>query len=294
MWIKVDDDFISHPKVLRAAELLGVYGLGRTLAGWLKGMSYAGRHQTDGIIPARIVRQIDDPKPALVADALVASGLWELIDCGYRIHDYHDYNPKAEKVIAARKAHLQRQQLYLAKRLERQAGHVDGVNAGVNSCVNDNGNDVLPVPIPSQSRPNLPTGEDVPAAEVKAPADWRDRFTAFWDAYPKKTAKPDAEKAFKALKVSGPLLEILLAAVAAQRASRQWQDKQFIPHPATWLRQHRWEDEVEAAATGQDAPSADASWLAECTHDPQCGCRTQHRERAALDAVRRTAQEGRG
>ena len=24
-----------------------------------------------------------------------------------------------------------------------------------------------------------------------------------------------------------------------------WGDKQFIPHPSTWLNQKRWEDEIE-------------------------------------------------
>lgn len=146
MWIKVDDGFISHPKVLAAAERLGSYGLGRAISGWLKGISYAGRHQTDGFIPARIVAQLDDPAAKVVAKVLVEVGLWETVEGGYRIHDYHDYNPRAEKVIAARKAHLQRQQSYLAKRLDRQAWNNDGVNDGVN--------DTLPIPVPSQSRPS--------------------------------------------------------------------------------------------------------------------------------------------
>jgi len=41
-------------------------------------------------------------------------------------------------------------------------------------------------------------------------------------------------------------LEQLLAALAKHNASRQWNDPQFIPHPATWLNQHRWADELKA------------------------------------------------
>ena len=160
MWIKVDDGFISHPKVLAAAERLGLYGLGRTLTGWLTGMSYAGRHLTDGAVPARIVRQIDDPKPQAVADALVAAGIWEPTADGYIIHDYHDYNPRAEKVVAARKAHLQRQQVYLAKRLDRQAAHNGNGNDSVNAAVNDALPNTRPNPVPIPSRPNHPTGEE--------------------------------------------------------------------------------------------------------------------------------------
>ena len=38
----------------------------------------------------------------------------------------------------------------------------------------------------------------------------------------------------------------MLTAIEAQKGSAQWQENggQFIPHPATWLNGHRWEDEV--------------------------------------------------
>jgi hypothetical protein len=172
MWIKVDDGFITHPKTLQAAELLGRYGLGRAIAGWLKGMSYAGRHQTDGFIPARTVRQIDDPRPNDVADALVSSGLWEAAEGGYRIHDYHDYNPKAEQVIAARKSQLQRQQAYLAKKLTRHLDHrcgsVDAVNDGVNDASSTQSTRARdPKPNPKPNPKPVPSGDGTaPAAPI--------------------------------------------------------------------------------------------------------------------------------
>lgn len=41
------------------------------------------------------------------------------------------------------------------------------------------------------------------------------------------------------------LLNDMLSAIKKQMNSKQWQDKQFIPNPATWLNQCRWEDEID-------------------------------------------------
>lgn len=69
------------------------------------------------------------------------------------------------------------------------------------------------------------------------------RFEQFWSAYPKKVGKQDAKKVFE--KVTVPL-ETLLSAIERQKCGSQWtkENGQYIPNPATWLRQGRWDDEV--------------------------------------------------
>lgn len=73
-------------------------------------------------------------------------------------------------------------------------------------------------------------------------------FEDFWSAYPRKTSKPDAVKAFARLKPDTALLRKMLEALAAQSISEQWRKDggQFIPHPATWLNKRRWEDEIHS------------------------------------------------
>lgn len=73
-------------------------------------------------------------------------------------------------------------------------------------------------------------------------------FDLFWDAYPKKKAKQDAEKAFA--KITVPV-QFLLNAIEAQKKSEDWQkdNGRFIPYPATWLNGKRWEDQVTSVAT---------------------------------------------
>lgn len=73
-----------------------------------------------------------------------------------------------------------------------------------------------------------------------------ERFERFWSEYPKKVGKGDARKSFLKIAPSEALLGEMLAAIAAASASFQWKkDKgQYIPNPATWLNQQRWEDEL--------------------------------------------------
>ena len=70
-----------------------------------------------------------------------------------------------------------------------------------------------------------------------------DDFDAFWAVYPRKVGKGDARKAFA--KVKAPV-SVLIDAVNMQKQSQQWlrNDGQYIPNPATWLNQGRWEDEL--------------------------------------------------
>ena len=69
-------------------------------------------------------------------------------------------------------------------------------------------------------------------------------FDQFWTSYPKKVGKEAAKKAFDRVNVP---VETLLAAIERQKCSDQWsRDKgRYIPNPATWLNQGRWEDELE-------------------------------------------------
>jgi hypothetical protein len=73
------------------------------------------------------------------------------------------------------------------------------------------------------------------------------RFNEFWQTYPKKAGKKAALAAWKKAKVSADLHAKILSAVALQKTSAQWQkdNGQFIPNPATWLNQGRWDDEIQ-------------------------------------------------
>lgn len=71
-------------------------------------------------------------------------------------------------------------------------------------------------------------------------------FVKFWEAYPKKKSKGQAEKAFAKTKPDEQLLAIMLATIEQAKKSEDWQKEngKYIPYPATWLNAKGWEDEI--------------------------------------------------
>ena len=66
----------------------------------------------------------------------------------------------------------------------------------------------------------------------------------FWNIYPKKKKKKEALTAW--LKISPPIQPVLNA-IGWQKRQRDWvkEDGKFIPHPASYINGHRWEDEPD-------------------------------------------------
>lgn len=72
-----------------------------------------------------------------------------------------------------------------------------------------------------------------------------DNFETFYQAYPRKIGKVNVEKWFNKNKPDEELMNKILTSLEEHKKLKQWQDKQFIPYPATWLNQKRWEDELD-------------------------------------------------
>ncbi len=73
-------------------------------------------------------------------------------------------------------------------------------------------------------------------------------FNLFWEAYPKKKSKGDAEKWFKKNRPSEELVHLMIDKLACLKNTNSWRKDggQYIPYPATWLNAKGWEDEVES------------------------------------------------
>jgi len=78
-------------------------------------------------------------------------------------------------------------------------------------------------------------------------------FDKFWEVYPRKVAKEPALKAWNKLRPDEALLETMLLAIQKAKNTHEWQkdEGQYIPHPATWLNQRRWEDVIETGTYQQ-------------------------------------------
>ena len=86
----------------------------------------------------------------------------------------------------------------------------------------------------------------VSAKQEKEPSLSQKRFEEFWRAYPRRVGKGAAERAYSKIKPDETLHRRILSAVLMAKQSFSWQkdNGQYIPNPATWLNQRRWEDEL--------------------------------------------------
>lgn len=86
-------------------------------------------------------------------------------------------------------------------------------------------------------------GKDIAHAQ-KPGSRALDAFEIFYQAYPRKVGKPHAQKAWLSKVSDDSLLPQVLAAVDLWKKTEGWQDPQYIPHPATFLNQERWKDDI--------------------------------------------------
>lgn len=89
----------------------------------------------------------------------------------------------------------------------------------------------------NRNRNNSSTEQKTEA--LKPLFEYSNDFQKFWTAYPSKTGKGDAWKSWQKIK---PPVEIVLLAINWQICSQKWKDG-YIPNPATYINQRRWEDE---------------------------------------------------
>ena len=108
--------------------------------------------------------------------------------------------------------------------------------------------------------PNIKKNKEVkntPYTPQGADAD-SSAFHKFWAAYPKKVGKADARKKFSALVPDDATLSAILSSLAYLKTTPQWTKDggQYIPNPATWLNQRRWQDEASRPPkpAAQDKP----------------------------------------
>ena len=97
-----------------------------------------------------------------------------------------------------------------------------------------------------------------PPAKPQRTSDELPEFLSFWEAYPRKESKPQAERAFrKAMKLT--TLSEILKAIERFREVWKQSDPRYTPLPASWLNGHRWND--EPAKPSQPTQSGKPNWL---------------------------------
>lgn len=173
MLTRLDDGLIDHDKVEEAAERLGKQGYLIALGAVAWAICYANKKLTDGVIPDRALVKYGVGQSA--ADALVAVGLWERVEDGYRIHDFHDWNPSASEVKAKRSRDRERKrrdygfraEKVTEKSQEREVESCGTANTGRDSLSSGNRSEGEP----EREAPPRPRVVDIPRGQAELTAD---------------------------------------------------------------------------------------------------------------------------
>lgn len=263
-WFKVDDGFHSHPKTLVAGnEAIGL---------WVRCGSYCSQHLTEGRVPRAIALMYGDMG---LIDTLVKVGLFIPAGDDWLLHDFGDYNPTREQVMAERKAAADRQRN--ARERAKAARQAEALKTADTAKDNDrhavtNGvtspevTGVVTVP-PTRPDPtrtsygstgttyahDQDSAPDGASADGLFPAppsppknvDPMARFREFYDAYPRHVAPGKAERAWEKAVKAGADPAILIENARLFAMERKFSEKKLIPYPATWLNDRRWEDEPD-------------------------------------------------
>ena len=281
-WIEAHQGLARHPKTRRLARLLNLplpTVIGHLFLLWWWALDYA----QDGNLGKFCADDISDAvdykgDSSELVEALTTAGFIDSNDDSLSIHDWSDYAGK----FAIRRDKLRAQTRARVTKHRERVTTAD-CNADVTRYKDDvtDGNAYIHIHVPIQVHKDKDTNsasadaltvdkpEETPnvtkaehsgeSLEVKTasgsghsrPVDRSTTrhnatsFDAFWQAYPRKTAKGAAEAAWRKLKPDEPLVARMLAAVEVAKQSAQWQRDggQYIPLPSTWLNQRRWEDE---------------------------------------------------
>ena len=287
-WIEVHQSLPSHRKTRKLARLLGLkppggipQAIGHMVMLWLWCVDNAQSGDISNIDKGDIADAAGWTRdPDVFVRALTDSGF---LDTDGMIHDWGDHAGKLVMQIAQRKAgNRSRQQKYRDNKKRDNVLPI-GVTYGehntlvtryatVTSRVTDNARNgakepsplfpspapLVPPPPHTPSPPYNPpvTPPKHPPQEKLSREDAEELFGEFWGAYPRKTAKANALKSWLKIKPDKPLAQRIILAVREQAKSPQWtrDDGQYIPHPATWLNQRRWEDETEPSPSALANP----------------------------------------
>ena len=178
MWSKLDDNVLHHDKTETAARRLGPRGLVLALGTVTFGLVYCNWKLTDGFIHNDALDRygVDPELRALMVDV----GFWHPDADGYRIHDFHEFNPTARAVKAKRLKDRLRKQSRAGFRVD-SARNPDGFpRASTSRAIRTDPirTDPSTSPTPSPAK-GLPTPRAARQAALRAqgppPASWRER-----------------------------------------------------------------------------------------------------------------------
>ena len=223
-WFKVDDGFYTSQKVLRIPREHRHTAIGA----WIIIGTWSADNMTDGIVPSYILDELGVSSESF--QWLVETGLWYDNGDGIEYHDWCEYQPTKAQLQAKHEVKVAAGQAGGLKSAEARRSKREANVKQQSSRIEANGK---PEPEPEPIKEHM-------FNDVEPRKEYSDDFESWWESYPRKQAKGDAWKAWKALKKALPPVQQLIDASIAY--GLQVTDPQFQKMAGPWLRARRWED----------------------------------------------------
>jgi hypothetical protein len=243
---KFDVGYLDNPKMLDVLDASC-----SAILMHVASVLYCAQHLTDGIVAAKAMQRKAGGTDADV-QILLEAGLWHEPghDCGncpqppagkIYVHDFLEHNREAAQVkqVSEKRSKIATD-MWAEKKAMQNALQPALQNESVCKAERER----------EKERVNTPSSEPSASSE----------FDTFWAAYPRKKGKIAGRKAFdKAIKLTS--LEQLLQGIDFLKSEikRNGTKIEYVPHPASWLNDGRWEDEPDTTAT-QTKPAANSPW----------------------------------
>ena len=249
-WLKLHKDFFSSPRIKKLRSIAG--GNTYTII-YLKLLLHT--IDTDGVVEFQGIEPTISEELSLVLDEdaeniglclnfLNTVGLVETSDGAL-------FFPEAVKNTGSETAVSQRVRDFRKRQKETKVLHC---NTDVTKCNTDvtqvkrmcnaEKEKELETEIESENKKTLGQTPCHPqASDTVVLTENEIWFDEFWSVYPRRVAKATAQKSFKKMCTSEKVFGEIMDGLRKQIPT--WKDPKYIPHPATWLNNRRWEDEEQ-------------------------------------------------
>lgn len=274
-WIESHQSLSRHRKTLKTAGRLSVdrhklIGHLHELWWWaLDNVGVDGR--LTGMSPVEIGLAAQwDGDPEEFVEALIYGGFIDRDGDELVLHDWYDY---AGKLMEQRAKERERSRKRRAEQRRRPLEKDRGSTAGRP----EDDREKTVGTVPNRTVPNSTNNKEYTCAPDDAQEDTHDApmdkpssksgprspfkskrqeqlFDEFWERYPKKRSKGQAERAWAKITPDDALFRYILDGLERAKRSRDWikDAGAYIPYPATWLNAKGWEDEHDERGIGND------------------------------------------
>lgn len=221
-WFRFYHEVVDDPKVQRLHPILFKH--------WINILCLASRNSERGVVPCvadlAFGLRLSESKVRAICVELISSELIERDGDQLRMHGWSKRQKRSDDVTPRVNKH-----------------RTGNVSETVDETLQETELETLPH-VRVENREEQNREEENPP--TPPPGDkYSPAFEMFWRAYPNKTAKGAAWKAWQKLKPSAELQGVMIDAVESQKRWPKWTKDggAYVPHPATWINSAEWEDE---------------------------------------------------